>query len=233
MAWEYPYHCGQAQEDFPDRLVPASLYGLKVVRPGYFSAYDRPATLAPATVACNSGKGYMDRISDSDVDKNVRPVAYAGQGHQGRALFVCPQPECTVAGGHAFLFATLEQWVSHWNTFHVAVAPLFHCMVRGCNFKTAAAPDSLDVLFRHIIDTHPSVHANGQWLNLVDLVTSGIHVKPNTQYWPPTTHLGDLQRPVAVTKPTQVQLLLPNHSGGQMGRVGEFPSSHGVTPEVI
>ncbi len=38
MAWEYPYHSGQAQEDLPDRLVPASLYGLKVVRPGYLLA---------------------------------------------------------------------------------------------------------------------------------------------------------------------------------------------------
>ncbi len=27
MAWEYPYHSGQAQEDLSDRLVPASLYG--------------------------------------------------------------------------------------------------------------------------------------------------------------------------------------------------------------
>ena len=32
MAWEYPYHSGQAQEDLPDQLVPGSLYGLKVTR---------------------------------------------------------------------------------------------------------------------------------------------------------------------------------------------------------
>ena len=30
MMWEYPYHSGQAQEDLSDRLVPASLYGLRV-----------------------------------------------------------------------------------------------------------------------------------------------------------------------------------------------------------
>ncbi len=63
-------------------------------------------------------------------------------------------------------------------------------------------PDSLDVLFRHFIDTHPSIYANGEWPNLVDLVVRGLHVMPNTQYWPPTIPLGDLQRPVAVTKPT-------------------------------
>ncbi len=43
----------------------------------------------------------------------------------------------------------------------------------------------------------------------MDLVTRGLHVKPNTQYSPPTTHVGDLMRPVAVTKLTEVQLLSP------------------------
>ncbi len=44
MAWEYPYHSGQAQEDLSDRFVPASLYGLKVARPSYSSADTKPAT---------------------------------------------------------------------------------------------------------------------------------------------------------------------------------------------
>ena len=80
-------------------------------------------------------------------------------------------------------------------------------MVRGCGFETAAMPDSLDSLFRHFIDAHPSVHANGDWPNLVDLVVRGLHVKPNTQYWPLTAPLGDLQCPVAVAKPSPAQLL--------------------------
>ncbi len=212
MAWEYPYHSGQAQEDLPDRLVPASLYGLKVVRPGYLSPSDRPATLTQILAACDSSKGYVDHISDTDVNTHATPAGYDGQGHLGRARFVCPQPECTVAGGYSFLFATIEQWVAHWNTY-VAVAPLFNCMVCGCNFEKAATPHSLDVLFRHFIDAHPSIHGNGEWLNLVELVVRGLHVKPNTQYWPPSTTLRDLQRPVAVTKPSAVQLL-----GGQRAR---------------
>ncbi len=209
MAWEYPYHSGQAQEDLPDRLVPASLDGLKVVRPGYLLAFDRPATLAQATAGCDSGKGYADHISDTDVNKHAHPAGYVGQSHQGRALFVCPQPQCTVAGGHSFLFATLEQCVAHWNTFHVAVAPLFHCMVRVCDFETTAASDLLIALFHHFIEAHPSGHANGEWPNLMDLVVRGLHVKPNTQYWPPTAPLGDLQHPVAVTNPSAAQMLSP------------------------
>ncbi len=46
MTWEYPYHSGQAQEDLSDCLVPASLYGLKVTRPGNCSADAKPATTA-------------------------------------------------------------------------------------------------------------------------------------------------------------------------------------------
>ncbi len=70
-------------------------------------------------------------------------------------------------------------------------------------------PDSPEVLFPHFIDAHPSVHAYGDWPNLVELVVRGLHVKPNKQYWPPTFPLGDLQHPVAVTKPSAAQPLSP------------------------
>ena len=207
MAWEYPYHRGQAQEDLSeDRLVPASLYGLKVARPGYCSADAKPATATQMLAAFDSGKGFVDHISDTDVNAHATPVGQAGQGHLGAALFICPQPECTVAGGHAFLFATIEQCAAHWNTFHVDVAAVFKCMVRGCSVETTAAPDSLDALFRHIKDAHPSVYDESRWPNLVDLVIRGLDVKPNAQYWPPADIIGELQCPVAITKPTSTQL---------------------------
>ncbi len=151
----------------------------------------------------------MDHISDTDVNAHATPVGQVGQGHLGAALFICPQPECTVTGGREFLFATSKQWAANWNTFHVAVAPVFNCMVRGCSFETTAAPDSLDALFRHIKNAHPSIYDEGKWLNLMNLVTRGLHVKPNTQYWPPDGIIGELQRPVAITKPTATQLTSP------------------------
>ncbi len=103
-------------------------------------------------------------------------------------------------GDTRFLFATLEQWVSHW---------VSHCLVRGCKYTTTAASDLLDALFCHIMDTYKDVYNEGEWHNLVDMVKGGNHVKPNTQYWPPTSHVGELQCPVAVTKPTTAQLLSP------------------------
>ncbi len=125
-----PYHSGQAQEDLPDRLVPASVYGLKVVRLGYLLVSDRPATLTQALAACDSSKGYADHISDTDVNKHAHLAGYGGQGHQGRDLFVCPQPECTVAGVH--FFASLPLWNSGWHTGTLSMWPLPQCSIAWC-----------------------------------------------------------------------------------------------------
>ncbi len=44
MALEYPYQNGQVQEDLPDCLMMASLYGMGVINPGHWSAFHQPAT---------------------------------------------------------------------------------------------------------------------------------------------------------------------------------------------
>ncbi len=82
-------------------------------------------------------------------------------------------------------------------------------MVRGCSFETTTAPDALDALFHHFRDTYPSVYGRGNWPNLVDMVIRGLKVKPNVQYWPPANVMGELQRPVAIAKPTSTQLSSP------------------------
>ncbi len=111
--WEYPYNSDQAQEDLSDRLVPASLYGLKVARPSYCSADGKPATATQALAAFDGRKGFVDHVCDTDVNAHTTPVGQVGQGHLGAALYVCTQPECKVAGGHELLFATLEQRAAH------------------------------------------------------------------------------------------------------------------------
>ncbi len=68
MTWEYPYQSGHAQEDLSDCLVPASLYGLKVTRPGYCSADSKPATTTEAQGAFDSGRGFVDHVCDTDVN---------------------------------------------------------------------------------------------------------------------------------------------------------------------
>ncbi len=158
-----------------------------------FSAFHQTATKEQAQAACGDGKTYKHHISDTDVERDAMPVGYTGMGHQGRAMFTCPQPECSVARDLPILFATLEQRMAHWNTFHVAVAPQFSCMVHDCDFVAAAAPNSLDVLFHHIIEKHPAVYDNGAWHNLEDMVEQGLKVEVNPQYWPLEHPLGELQ----------------------------------------
>ncbi len=48
VAWEYPYTFGQAQESLQDRLVTASLYGMRLVRPGSTDFRSQPAPPAAA-----------------------------------------------------------------------------------------------------------------------------------------------------------------------------------------
>ena len=105
--------------------------------PGYCSPDATPATATQTLTAVDSGKGFVDHISDTDVNAQNTPVGQVGQGHLGAALFVCPQPECTVAGGHTFLFATIEQWAAHWNTFHVALA---QCSTAWCEVARSKQP---------------------------------------------------------------------------------------------
>ncbi len=82
-------------------------------------------------------------------------------------------------------------------------------MVRGSSFEITTTPDALDTLFRHFRDAHTSVYDGGKWPNLLDLVTRELKVRANAQYWPPTNVVGELQRPVAMTKPTYLQLESP------------------------
>ncbi len=74
MTWEYPYHSGQALEDLSDRLVPASLYGLKVTRLGYCSADAKPAPTKEAQAAFDSGRGFVDHVCDTDLNPRAIPV---------------------------------------------------------------------------------------------------------------------------------------------------------------
>ncbi len=75
--------------------------------------------------------------------------------------------------------------------------PLEHVSC-GCRpgVQLHGAPDALDTLFRHFRGAHTSV-------------TRGLKIRANAQYWPLTNIVGELQRPVAMTKPTQLQLESP------------------------
>ncbi len=56
---------------------------------------------------------------------------------------------------------------------------------------------------------HPDVYNRGKWTNVTDLVMRGLKIRANAQYWPPINTMGELHYPVAVTKPTPLQLGSP------------------------
>ncbi len=70
MAWEYPYAFGQAQEPLQDRLVTASLYGIRLTRCGYTDPRSCPAP--PAAVESPAAKeaACAAYVTDADVSSS-------------------------------------------------------------------------------------------------------------------------------------------------------------------
>ncbi len=83
---------------------------MHVVRLGYLSTSHWPPTVEQAQATCNTWEAYLNLISDSDVDKDAWPVGFLGEADQGRAAFMCPEPECLIIGRMPFYCSTLEQW---------------------------------------------------------------------------------------------------------------------------
>ena len=163
MAWEYPYVFGQAQEPLQDRLVTASLYGMRLTRPGYTDTRSRPAP--PAAVESPAAKeaACIAYVTDADVSSSQEPSCRVATGEDGREAFICPEACCEALEGMPCYFATVEQWIVHWNTFHVAVAPVITCIVAKCPAKFHMGLETVDAFFRHVQLRHPGLSelANG------------------------------------------------------------------------
>ncbi len=131
MAWEYPYAFGQAQESLQDRLVTASLYGIRLIWPGYADPRSHPAPPAAAETLATKEAACVAYVTDADVSYTQEPTCRVATGKDGRMAFICPEACCEALEGMPSYFATVEQWIAHWNTFHVAVEPVITCIVTG------------------------------------------------------------------------------------------------------
>ncbi len=74
MAWEYPYAFGQAQEPLQDCLVTASLYGIRLIRPGYTDPRSRPAPPAAAKTPAAKEAACVAYVTDADVSHMQEPT---------------------------------------------------------------------------------------------------------------------------------------------------------------
>ncbi len=204
MAWEYPYAYGQLQESITDRLVPASLYGMQLVRPGYTSPQAGPEVYPESEWLKHKSEACANYILDTDTAQcgYGAPFGSIGTSTTGEDAFTCSEPGCGFMAGYALYFATAEQYVAHWNTFHVAVAPAFTCLLRGCGVKFAPGPDSLDAFFRHVTEKkHAAESDGGSWRRLKIWARKSVVLAPNPQYWPPS------EEPFVPARPSGVQNL--------------------------
>ena len=187
MAWEYPYTFGQAQESLQDRLVTASLYGIWLIWPGYTDPQSHLASPAAAKTPAAKEAACAAYVTCVDVSCMQEPDCSVATGNDGRVAFICPEACCEALEGMPCYFANVEQWIVHWNTFHVAVAPVITSMVTGCPAKFHTGPDMVDAFLRHMQNWHPSLSESGKWPRLNQLVRVGMSVGPNTCYWPPSS----------------------------------------------
>ncbi len=150
MAWEYPYAFGQAQEPLQDRLVTASLYEMQLTRPGYTNTPSRPAPPAATESQATKEAACVAYVTDAYVSSSQEPSCGVATGKDGREAFICPEACCEALEGMPCYFATVKQWIAHWNTFHVAVAPVITCIVAKCLAKFHMGPETVDAFFRHV-----------------------------------------------------------------------------------
>ncbi len=110
LALEVPYLDGLAQEALQDQLVPASLYGLMVLRPAYTAEAKRPASLVATREAVDSGQGYAEFMTDTDVSASQDHNYYVGQSPEceTEGTFTCHHPGCVGVEGFGAYFASSE-----------------------------------------------------------------------------------------------------------------------------
>ena len=111
--------------------------------------------------------------------QNVGPVRYVCRGEDCRAF------------GTARFGSPEDEWISHWNTFHVAVMPQFVCRHAGCGATFAADPGALDKFLDHTNRRRQEEAAAGLARHRRQPIlpdTTSMELRPNPFYRPPNRH---------------------------------------------
>ena len=102
MAWEYPYAYGQLQESLTDRLVTSSLYGIQLVRPGYYSPQSGPQGYSESEWLNRKAQACTNYVLDTDTDQCDYGPPHAGRRVVGQCpicLAISQQPSSTLPTG--------------------------------------------------------------------------------------------------------------------------------------
>ncbi len=104
---------------------------------------------------------------------------------------MCRGEDCHAFGTARFGFTTEEEWISHWNTFHVAVMPQFVCQHAGCGVTFAADPGALDKFLDHTNRWRKEEATAGlapHWRHPILPDTTSLELRPNPFFRPPNRH---------------------------------------------
>ncbi len=160
-AWEaieicaaFPYARGCRQMPLGERIIVNDLYGtpLYQLADRSFESERSWGSLAAAAVIKATGAD-QNFVPGRAVRDPTGPQSYEVESRACRSLglvrYICRGEDCRAFGTAWFGFTTEEEWISHWNTFHVAVMPQFVCQNAGCGVTFAADPGALDKFLDH------------------------------------------------------------------------------------
>ncbi len=128
----FPYARGCRQVPLGDRIIVNDLYGTPLYQPADKSFKLEHSWGAQAAADFIRATGADPNfVSDQAVKDPTESRSYeveprAAQG-AGLVRYVCHGEDCWALGTARFGFTTEDEWISHWNTFHVAVMPQFVC----------------------------------------------------------------------------------------------------------
>ncbi len=173
-------------------------------RIGVLIQSDRAAAVIKATGAD------LNFIPDWAVRAPTGPRSYEVEPracwNPGPVRYVCRGEGCRAFGTARFGFTTEEEWISHWNTFHVAVMPQFVCQHAGCGATFAADPGALDKFLDHTNRRQKEEAAAGlarHWQHPILSDTTSLELRPNPFYRPPNRHDEVPQRLSSVQAPSE------------------------------
>ena len=192
----FPYTRGRRQMPLGERIIVNDLYGIPLYQPAdrSFESERSWGSLAAAAVIEATGAD-PNFVSDRAVKDPTGSRSHEVEPRAGRSLgpvrYVCRGEDCRAFGTARFGFTTEEEWISHWNTFHVAVMPQFVCQHAGCGETFAADPGALDRFLDHTNRRRQEEAAAGLARHRRHPVlpdTTSMELRPNPFYRPPNRH---------------------------------------------
>ncbi len=151
----FPYARGRLLEPLSKWILINDLYGIPLSQPpvGLIDPDQKTVVQAAAAVIKATGadpKFVSNRASNRTDKARIYEVAYRPGIDPGPMRYVCRVDDCHAFGMAGFSFTTEEEFICHWNTFHIAVMPQFTCQYTGCEAVFAANPGALDRYLSHI-----------------------------------------------------------------------------------